>query len=249
MSKVKTLLENISDKIKVTTLWESATKYDSGVITIADWAEYELFVLHYKTNTEWKTSIVSKTELENSSRHVTSMFGFSGSSVSLYTNGIFKRKNSTQFEFSAEYNNANWVLGLYKVEGIKLLGGGYYVVSLLCVISSLVRRWSHEQEIERSANETRDRKSHQILWDRYCMGLVFFIRNMGIHLPVWNHFLGNADSDLLKGRERNVAIEHHGSVEEHNTSIGELFDYGKHKECRLDRNRENIAVALGRGCC
>lgn len=134
------------------------------------------------------------------------------------------------------------------ITGIYLAGGGI-VEHAFCAISSFVRRWLHEQEIERSANETRDRKSHQILRDRYCMGLVFFIRNMGIHLPVWNHFLGNADSDLLKGRERNVAIEHHGSVEEHNTSIGELFDYGKHKECRLDRNRENIAVALERGCC
>ena len=249
MSKIKTLLENISDKIKVTTLWESATKYDSGVITIADWAEYEFFILHYKTNTEWKTSIVTKTELENASRHVTSMFGFSGNSVNLYTNSIFKRKNSTQFEFSAEYNNANWVLGLYKVVGIKLLGGGYYIVSLLCAISSLVGRWSHEQETDRSAYNTRDRESHQILWYRDCVGLIFFVRSMGAHLPVWNHLFCYADSDLLKGRECSIAIEHHSGGKDHYTGNGKLFNYGKHKERRLDCNRQDIAVALERGCC
>ena len=39
-----------------------------------------------------------------------------------------------------------------------MLGGGYCIVSLLCVISSLVRRWSHEQEYSRTVKAPNKRQ-------------------------------------------------------------------------------------------
>lgn len=160
-------------------------------------------------------------------------------------NAIVSTGGSLVVQTGNDFDLTNYTI---YITGIYLAGGGI-VEHAFCAISSLVRRWSHEQETDRSAYNTRDRESHQILWYRDCVGLIFFVRSMGAHLPVWNHLFCYADSDLLKGRECSIAIEHHSGGKDHYTGNGKLFNYDKHKERRLDCNRQDIAVALERGCC
>lgn len=135
---------------------------------------------------------------------------------------------------------------------IKYLGGGYCLKALSAIFSRLAeRRWEYAEHKEDSHETSADNRNklHQILWNWYCVGVIFIKRNLGIHATVWDYILGNADSDLLKGRERiNSVIYHYGS-KDNDAILGKLQHYGKHQECRLGRNRQGVAISERGWCC
>lgn len=120
---VKKLLTKVAEGMKTTTLWESATKVNNGTITIADWADYDYLILCYKTNVDYMTTVIPKYESDNALGHLTSAFAFSGATPTYYSSSSWIRTSATQFSFSEKYNNSNWVLGLYRVLGVKSGGG------------------------------------------------------------------------------------------------------------------------------
>lgn len=121
MLNVKKTLTKVMQGMKSTSLWSGAKKY-SGTFQIPNWDEYDYLVFMCMTNTNYFSYVCPSSFFASTNKEYDASACVQLSSPTVASLGI-TRTNTDTFSLSTSYTNANWILGVYEVIGIKLGGG------------------------------------------------------------------------------------------------------------------------------